>query len=146
MSANRREFVVGVATLVLAFGSESSSAMTATELTFGELYAGDAILADKSKALSGRPVEMTGFMAPPLKAEASFFVLTSMPMAVCPFCETEAQWPDDIVLVMTDEPISAVPFNRPIRVRGTLQTGFQKDTETGFVSLIRLIDAEFERL
>ena len=26
-----------------------------------------------------------------------FFVLTSMPMAVCPFCETEAQWPDDIV-------------------------------------------------
>lgn len=31
-------------------------------------------------------------------------------MAVCPFCETEAQRLDDIVLVMTDEPISAVPF------------------------------------
>lgn len=144
MSANRREFVVGAATLVLAFGSGSAPA--ATELTFGDLYAGDAILADKCKALSGRPVEMTGFMAPPLKAEASFFVLTSMPMAVCPFCETEAQWPDDIVLVMTDSPINAVPFNRPIRVRGTLQTGFAKDAETGFVSLIRLIDAEFERL
>jgi hypothetical protein len=69
-----------------------------------------------------------------------------MPMAVCPFCETEAQWPDDIVLVITDEPISAVPFNRPIRVRGTLATGFAKDPETGFVSLIRLVDAEFERL
>ena len=63
-------------------------------------------------------------MAPPLKAEATFFVLTSMPMAICPFCETEAQWPDDIVLVLTDEPISAVPFNRPIRVSGTLETGF----------------------
>ncbi len=94
MSANRREFVLGAATLVLAFGSDG--ALAATELTFGDLYAGDAILADKCKALSGQPVEMTGFMAPPLKAEASFFVLTSMPMAVCPFCETEAQWPDDI--------------------------------------------------
>lgn len=144
MSANRRELVLGAATLLLAVGS--GSALAATELTFGDLYAGDAILADKCKALSGQPVEMTGFMAPPLKAEASFFVLTSMPMAVCPFCETEAQWPDDIVLVMTDEPVSAVPFNRPIRVRGTLQTGFAKDAETGFVSLIRLVDAEFERL
>ena len=76
--------------------------LAATELAFDDLYEGDAILADKCKALSGQPVEMTGFMAPPLKAEATFFVLTSMPMAVCPFCETEAQWPDDIVLVMTE--------------------------------------------
>lgn len=144
MSLNRRGFVVGTATLLLA--ATSASAVAATELTFGELYAGDAVLADKCRALSGSPVEMTGFMAPPLKAEASFFVLTSMPMAVCPFCETEAQWPDDIVLVLTDEPVSAVPFNRPIRVRGTLETGFEKDPDTGFVSLIRLVDAEFERL
>jgi hypothetical protein len=144
LSLNRRGFVVGSATLLLA--ATGASAVAATELTFGELYAGDAVLADKCRALSGSPVEMTGFMAPPLKAEASFFVLTSMPMAVCPFCETEAQWPDDIVLVLTDEPVSAVPFNRPIRVRGTLETGFEKDPDTGFVSLIRLVDAEYERL
>jgi hypothetical protein len=31
-------------------------------------------------------------------------------------------------------------------VRGVLETGFVKDPETGFVSLIRLVDAEFERL
>ena len=104
------------------------------------------MLGPKPVSLTGQPVEMVGFMAPPLKAESNFFVLTSMPMAVCPFCETEAQWPDDIVLVITDDIFSAVPFNRPIRVHGTLETGFVKDEETGFVSLIRLVDAEYERL
>lgn len=123
-----------------------ASASVPAKLDFDELYAANALLAERPKALTGQPVEMTGFMAPPLKAEASFFVLTSMPMAVCPFCETEAQWPDNIVLVLTDAPVRGVPFNRPIRVTGTLETGFEEDAETGFVSLIRLVDAEYERL
>ncbi len=115
-------------------------------LAFNELYERETVLTDKCRDLTGRRVTMTGFMAPPLKAEASFFVLTSVPLSVCPFCETEAQWPDDIVLVLTDVPISAVPYNRPIRVSGVLETGFVKDEETGFISLIRLVDASFERL
>ena len=86
---------------------------------------------------------MTGFMAPPLKAEATFFVLTRMPMAVCPFCETEADWPSDIVVVYTEEPISVVPFNFPIRVSGRLELGVYKDEAMGFVSRVRLVDADF---
>ena len=65
-------------------------------------------------------------------------MLTRSPMAVCPFCETEMQWPDDIVLVLTDEAIGATPYNVRIRVTGRLDLGFEKDPETGFVSLIRL--------
>ena len=34
-------------------------------------------------------------------AFAAFFVLTRIPMAVCPFCDSEANWPDDLVLVET---------------------------------------------
>jgi hypothetical protein len=117
-----------------------------TELGFDELYVRESVLTDKCTKLTGREVTMTGFMAPPLKAEARFFVLTGVPMAVCPFCENEAQWPDNIVLVTTDRPIKAIPFNRPIKVTGVLETGFAKDPETGFVSLIRLVDANLERL
>ncbi|HET7714616.1 MAG TPA: hypothetical protein VFK86_03230 [Bauldia sp.] len=140
----RRDALVGLGAVILAGVPRRATA--ANTLAFDELYAGDAVLAKRCRDLTGQAVEMVGFMAPPLKAEADFFVLTSMPMAVCPFCETEAQWPDDIVLVITGEPFSAVPFNRPIRVRGTLETGFLRDEETGFVSLIRLVGAEFERL
>jgi hypothetical protein len=119
---------------------------TGAELRFNELYEREAVLTDKCRDLTGKNVTMTGFMAPPLKAEARFFVLTGMPMSICPFCESEAQWPDNIVLVTTDEPVRAIPFNRPIKVTGVLETGFAKDPETGFVSLIRLVDAGFERL
>jgi hypothetical protein len=67
-------------------------------------------------------------------------------MSFCPFCEKEAEWPDDLVLVLTEEPISVVPFNFPIEVRGTLDLGFEKDPDTGFVSLVRLENARYERL
>jgi hypothetical protein len=114
-------------------------------VAFHDLYERESVLTEKVKALAGAPVEMIGYMAPPLKAEAKFFVLTSMPMSFCPFCETEAQWPSDIVLVLLDHTLSAVPFNVRIRVSGTLELGFDKDPETGFVSLIRLRSAHFGR-
>jgi hypothetical protein len=141
----RRGFLCLLAAGAAALPSMRAGA-TEDELAFNELYESEAVLTDRCRDLTGRRVTMTGFMAPPLKAEAYFFVLTSVPMSVCPFCESEAQWPDDIVLVMTDEPTSATPFNRPIRVSGVLETGFVKDPETGFVSLIRLVDATYERL
>lgn len=142
MVVSRRTVLLGTFAFGLVGGRAASAA---AELEFNELYTSETVLADKPKALSGGEVVMTGYMAPPLKAEASFFVLTSTPLATCPFCETEMQWPDDIVLVLTAEPIEVVAFNRPIRVTGRLETGFAKDPETGFVSLIRLRDAEFER-
>lgn len=137
---------------VLALGGAAAffeplarSAFAATPLAFTELYERGAQLSPAVQNLAGATVEMTGYMAPPLKAPASFFVLTGSPMAMCPFCETEAQWPDDIVLVLTATLVIAVPFNRPIMVRGTLDTGFKIDPGTGFVSLIRLENASFTR-
>ena len=57
---------------------------------FNELYSGyDATgfrLSEKAKSLSGREVEFRGFMAPPLKPEAKFFVLTRYAVTLCPFC------------------------------------------------------------
>jgi len=111
-----------------------------------ELYNKDLSFSDFAVDKEGSEVEVAGFMAPPLKAEAKFFVLTKKPMAVCPFCESEAEWPDDILVVYVDEVLSVVPFNYPIAVSGELALGTYRDEESGFVSRVRLVDASYRRL
>jgi hypothetical protein len=113
-------------------------------LRIRDLYAKGAEFSDKAQALNGQTVEIQGFMAPPLKAEADFFVLTKLPMAVCPFCDSELDWPTDIVLVKLGQRQDWVDFNRPIVVRGRLQLGTEVDQETGFVSRVRLVEARYE--
>lgn len=123
----------------------SRPAFAATPIDFGDLYEKETVFSALAESLNGEPVVMTGFMAPPLKAEATFFVLTRMPMGVCPFCESEADWPSDIVVVYTEDPISVVPFNFPIKVNGRLELGVYRDEAMGFVSRVRLVDASFRR-
>jgi len=105
------------------------------------LYNRDRSFSDLAKSLEGTRVTVEGFMAPPLKADASFFVLTKMPMAVCPFCETEAEWPDDILAVYTKRTLKVMPFNVRIVTQGELALGTYTDPELGFVSRVRLVDA-----
>lgn len=111
-----------------------------------DLYERDLSFSELALDLDGERITVQGFMAPPLKAEASFFVLTKMPMSVCPFCESEAEWPDDIVLVRTERRLNPVPFNIPIEVEGVLSLGTETDEETGFVSRLRLVEADFRRM
>ena len=85
-----------------------------------------------------------GFMAPPLKADAHFFVLTESPVSLCPFCSTDADWPDNIVVVFLSDKQEFVQANRLIEVVGTLEVGSRMDEETGFVSLVRIVNARFE--
>lgn len=110
-----------------------------------DLYNRDMSFSEYALANEGRHVTVEGYMAPPLKAEASFFVLTKLPMSVCPFCETEAEWPADIVLVLTRSMLNPIPFNIPIEVEGELSLGTEVDEETGFVSRVRLVNATFRR-
>lgn len=113
-----------------------------TFLDFSELYSGASPLglelSSKLKSLEGKKVRISGFMAPPLKPTLSFFVLTKVPMSICPFCSTDADWPNDIVLVKLLQPVTALPFDRPITVTGQLEVGYQLDEATGFVSLVRI--------
>src|SRR5690606_24493688 len=101
-----------------------------------DLYNKDLSFSDLARAADGTRIEVDGYMAPPLKAETRFFVLTKMPMSVCPFCDSVADWPGDIVSVYARDVVSIVPFNRPIRVSGVLRLGKFVDTEIGFVSLV----------
>lgn len=144
---SRRRILLGTAA-ALAFAPVPRRARAGSTLSFDELYGRTSVLglsfSDKAKVLAGRDVGMRGFMAPPLKAEARFFVLTEIPMALCPFCSTDADWPDDIVVVYLRETQTFVQANRPIDVSGRFEIGSWRDPETGFVSLVRIVDAEFE--
>ena len=89
-------------------------------------------------SLQGKKVEIVGFMAPPLKTQVPFFVLTDVPMETCPFCDEIAFWPDNIIYATSDAVLETVSVDRQIRVSGVLDLGPQTDPETGFVSLVRL--------
>ncbi|HMM21769.1 MAG TPA: hypothetical protein PKA10_13710 [Selenomonadales bacterium] len=121
----------------------------ATPLAFNELYSGASSLglelSPKLKSLEGKRVVMTGFMAPPLKPTLAFFVLTQTPMAICPFCSSDADWPSNIILVKLSQPVDSLPFDQPIAVTGMLELGTQVDSETGFVSLVRIQADTVER-
>lgn len=85
-------------------------------------------------------------MAPPLKAGAPFLVLTRSPVNLCPFCNSDEDWPDSILVVYLRHPEDFVQANQPIEVEGTLELGSATDPDTGFVSLVRLVDASWRIL
>lgn len=143
---DRRQLVIGLGLAPLA-GLLVPAAAGASDapLKLRTLYNKDRSFSDLANSLAGNRITVDGYMAPPLKADSSFFVLTKIPMAVCPFCESEAEWPRDILAIYTKRTVDVVPFNSKIVTRGILELGTFKDPETGFVSRARLVDAVFER-
>lgn len=138
----RRTFLTTLPTLALlhipAFGE--------AEFRLRDLYNKDLSFSDRALAAKDSRVTIAGFMAPPLKADSVFFVLTKMPMAVCPFCEPGMPWPDDILAVYAKRVVDVIPFNVPIFVDGVLELGDAVDPELGFYSKVRLTDAHFARV
>jgi hypothetical protein len=132
--------------LALALTAPFAGAARAAEnVSFADIAIANDQFTDKAKRLAGKSVEMRGYMAPPLKPEIEFFVLTSLPTAICPFCDAAASWPDDIVLIFMGRPIRALAYDRLIKVSGTLEIGTDTDEVTGFVSRVRLRDSTYAR-
>ncbi|MDS9469520.1 hypothetical protein RGQ15_18295 [Paracoccus sp. MBLB3053] len=124
------------------------AATASSSLSFDEFYSSFSPLglefSDKIKTLTGEPVAIKGFMAPPLKAEAQFFVLTQIPMALCPFCSTDADWPENILVVYLGRKQTFTRPNQLIEARGMLERGSWTDPDTGFVSQLRLREARYD--
>ncbi|MFE8115824.1 hypothetical protein [Brenneria goodwinii] len=139
-----------VISLIVLLALSARATAAAPELSFDNLYSSYGVLglefSDEVKTLSGQRVRMRGFMAPPLKAESQFFVLTKMPMALCPFCSSDADWPEDIVVIYLAKRQTFVQNNTMIEVEGGLEYGSWTDPETGFVSLLRMREATFDTL
>jgi hypothetical protein len=141
----RRQFLFRLAALL------ASPLVEAAELlTFDGLYQSNGVLglkfAERTLELKGRSVRLRGFMAPPLKPESNFFVLTREPVAICPFCSSDGEWPVDIVVVYTSKTVIPNNFSERIEVEGTLEIGSFIDPSSGFVSQLRLRDSVFRKL
>lgn len=121
----------------------------AGRLRFDDLYGAWSVtgltFSAKARSLVGQGVTMAGFMAPPLKAESDFFVLTREPMSICPFCSSDAEWPPDIVVAYLKHESQPTAPNQVIEVTGTLELGSWTDPASGFVSQARLRDARYRR-
>jgi len=144
-AVNRRHLLAafGLSPLLLLRPAFAAGA----EIGFDDLYGKISVLglefSEKVKSLNGQDVIMAGFMAPPLKAESDFFVLTEIPMSICPFCSSDADWPDNIVVIYLGEKQTFIQSGSTIKVSGRLEVGSWTDPETGFVSLLRIRDAQY---
>jgi hypothetical protein len=131
-----------IAVLGLPLGAQAAS------LDFSDMYSGATseglVFSDTLKSLNGSTVSMSGYMAPPLKPSIDFFVLTETPMSVCPFCSTDADWPYNIVVVYVDGSVEALPYDQEVTVTGVLDLGSYVDSNTGFISQVRLLNASVQ--
>ena len=141
MSASRRSVLAGAGGALVTF---VLPAFGAQPVSFADLVFRGEEFSDVAKRLAGTEVEMQGYMAPPLKPDVNFFVLTQLPTGVCPFCNSTAAWPDDIVVVFLRRRTRALNYDQLIKVQGLLEFGEHTDEETGFVSLVRLRDAQYK--
>lgn len=141
-SFDRRSALLALAALPLATGAFAAD----DPILLRDLYNKDLSFSPLAEGLQGQRIRVEGFMAPPLRAESRFFVLTRRPMAVCPFCNSASDWPDDIVAIYAKRLVKVIAFNIPIVVSGALELGTYKDPELGFVSRVRLSDAEYQRV
>ncbi len=121
------------------------SALANPVIKLRDLYNKDLSFSELALSIEGDRIAVKGYMAPPLKSESVFFVLTKRPMATCPFCNDGDDWPDDIAAIYSKRTVDVQPFNVGIVVSGTLELGDCKDPDTGFFSRVRLVNATISR-
>ena len=138
----RRSILLGLSALPFAGGMARAAD---SPVLLRDLYNKDLSFSPLAESKKDQRITVEGFMAPPLRADSNFFVLTRRPMAVCPFCSSASDWPSDIVAIYTKRVVDVIAFNIPIAVTGVLELGTYKDPEFGFVSRVRLADASYER-
>lgn len=141
MQSARRRLVAAATLLPL-----TSLAAELPRVRMFELYKDDKSYTDTAKRLAGKTISMQGFMAPHLKVESDFFVLSNAPVETCPFCASEDEWIDTIVFVRMKKRQEATRPGNLIQVEGKLEIGPQTDVATGFVSRVRLVEATFRVL
>ena len=142
VSLHRRALIAAAAATILAPRRSFASEI----VKIRDLWGDGGRFSPLATRLAGQLVKLRGYMAPPLKAEASFFVLTRIPMAVCPFCDSEASWPDDLVVAEARKAFIPTSFNDLIAVKGRLEIGGKIDPGTGFASRVRVADAVWSRV
>jgi len=142
-----------VVLLFAACGLSSSTVIAADdkdvrEIRFDQFYAGvgpqGPDYSPLAKSLAGKRVRIAAYAAAPFRADAEFMMLTRSTMHVCPYCNSDNNWPIDIIVAYTKGVIPAPNPTSQISVTGTLELGAKLDPVTGMVSQIRLLNSVVE--
>ncbi len=129
----------------LALGVTRPAKAVTQRIRMFELYEEDDSFSRLAQELKGKRISIQGFMAPHLKVDSDFFILSNSPIETCPFCASEGDWIDSIIFVRMRAKEEATDPGTLILVDGILEIGPERDQATGFVSKVRLTDAEFRK-
>jgi hypothetical protein len=146
----RLKILPAILLLGLAVSFSAAAGEAVVRLGFSEFFASGSsrglVFSEKLRGLNGNNVVISGYMAPPLKPSLDFFVLTLQPMAICPFCDSDASWPDNIVVVYLKHGKTIEATTNALQVTGRLDIGRHVDETTGFVSQIRIYAVTIEHI
>jgi len=129
----------------LALGVAGPAQAVTQRIRMFELYNDDGTFSPLAQELKGKRISIQGFMAPHLKVDSDFFILSNTPVETCPFCASEGDWIDSIIFARMRTKQEALDPGTLILVEGMLEIGPERDEETGFVSKVRLTDVEFRK-
>ena len=128
--------------LVSCFGFASCKSETGetVRLTFA-----DSINVNRIQQLSGKTVEIVGYMSTLSPVSGKYLYLMNLPYQSCPYCVPNTQELSNTIAVYAKEGKTFAFYDGPINVVGTLETGNFED-ENGFTYNYRIANAVYGKV
>jgi hypothetical protein len=146
---NRRGFLFGLSAGLIGSAVTARSTFSAVPgavVAFEDIYPTGSpssfTISPRLAELAGRRVTIHGFTAPHATVLSDFLVLSDQPLAECPHCQVNPGGAPRTVIFYLRDGLAYEPSFDPVQVTGVLDLGVKRDIESGFVSPLRLVDAE----
>ncbi|MEC0232640.1 hypothetical protein [Paenibacillus alba] len=95
--------------------------------------------------MSGKTVQIKGFMGEVLSFDKHWFLLIPKPGAECPFDNGDETYWNKIMIVFVPDSVKLRYTSGPLLITGKLDVGIKLD-ESGYKTMFRLYDASFEKI
>ncbi|NOU85237.1 hypothetical protein GC102_05500 [Paenibacillus sp. LMG 31460] len=95
--------------------------------------------------MSGKTVQIKGFMGEVLSFDKHWFLLIPKPGAECPFDNGDETYWNKIMIVFVPDNVKLRYTSGPLLITGKLDVGVKLD-ESGYKTMFRLYDASFEKI
>jgi hypothetical protein len=118
-----------------------------TEIKWAEFFDNDKQTTPSNKFwdLSGKQVEIKGYMGEVLSMEKNWFLLIPQPGAECPFDNGDETYWNQIMIVYLPKGDKLRFTTGPLKITGRLDVGIKVD-ESGYKTMFRMYDAKFEKV
>ena len=130
--------LLAIAVMCLSGCGNSMKTATAQKLSFAESVSIDSI-----KALDGKPVTITGYMATLSPLNGGYIYLMNLPYQSCPFCVPNTQQLANTMAVYAAKGTKFDYTDRPVKITGRMELGDFTD-EYGYTYNYRIADAGYE--